>query len=156
MLGVNRLRLQKSTLWSTYIATGRSTVEYAGAAWLPWVSLSRMEKLEEQSPDKSRGLRLRRFYQEPTFQPLLPWPHNSVPWPWRSPFECLIQTREGKYLHQKAASALKRQVEERHPASPGDVILGPRTQKGLLGSYHPGYKPETVFSRWMEQGQVMR
>ena len=31
---------------STYIATGRSTVEYAAAAWLSWVSISAMEKLE--------------------------------------------------------------------------------------------------------------
>ena len=37
---------QKSTIRSTYVATGRSTVECAAAAWLPWVSLSTMERLE--------------------------------------------------------------------------------------------------------------
>ena len=31
---------------STYIATGRTTVEYAAAEWLPWVLLSTMETLE--------------------------------------------------------------------------------------------------------------
>ena len=36
----------KQTLRATYIATGRSAVEYAAAAWLPWVSSSTMEKLE--------------------------------------------------------------------------------------------------------------
>ena len=28
------------------MATGSSTVEYAAAAWIPWVSISTMEKLE--------------------------------------------------------------------------------------------------------------
>ena len=37
---------EKSILRSTYIATGRPTVEYAEAAWLQRVSLSMMEKLE--------------------------------------------------------------------------------------------------------------
>ena len=36
----------KQTLRATFIATGRSAVEYAAAAWLPWVSSSTMEKLE--------------------------------------------------------------------------------------------------------------
>ena len=36
----------KSTLRSTYIATGRSSVEYAAAAWLPWISPATMGKLE--------------------------------------------------------------------------------------------------------------
>ena len=47
---VGALRCLASTDWgnekSTYIATGRSTVEYAAVAWLPWVSLSTMEKQE--------------------------------------------------------------------------------------------------------------
>ena len=30
----------------SYIATGRVTVKYTAAAWLPWVSISMMEKLE--------------------------------------------------------------------------------------------------------------
>ena len=30
----------------TYIAAGRSTVEYAAVAWLPWILISTMEKLE--------------------------------------------------------------------------------------------------------------
>ena len=34
------------TLRATYIATGRSALEYAAAALLPWVSSSTMEKLE--------------------------------------------------------------------------------------------------------------
>ena len=37
---------EKSILQSTYIATGRSTVKYAAAAWLPWLWISMMEKLE--------------------------------------------------------------------------------------------------------------
>ena len=37
---------EKSILRSTYIATGRSNVEYAAAAWLPWVSISTLGKLE--------------------------------------------------------------------------------------------------------------
>ena len=37
---------EKYILWSTCIATERSNVEYAAAAWLPWVSISMMEKLE--------------------------------------------------------------------------------------------------------------
>ena len=36
----------KQTLRATYSATGRSAVEYAAAAWLPWVSSLTMEKLE--------------------------------------------------------------------------------------------------------------
>ena len=41
---------EKSILRSAYIATDRSTDEYVAAAWLPWVSISMMEKLEAQSP----------------------------------------------------------------------------------------------------------
>ena len=37
---------EKSALRSTYIAMGRSTVEYTAAAWLPWDSLSTVERLE--------------------------------------------------------------------------------------------------------------
>ena len=36
----------KSIIRSTYIATGRSTVVYAAAAWLPCASFSTKEKLE--------------------------------------------------------------------------------------------------------------
>ena len=36
----------KQTLRATFIATGRSAVEYAATAWLLWVSSSTMEKLE--------------------------------------------------------------------------------------------------------------
>ena len=36
----------KSILLSTYIDMGGSTVEYAAVHWLPWVSISMMEKLE--------------------------------------------------------------------------------------------------------------
>ena len=35
----------KSILRLAYIVTGRSTVEYAASAWLPWISLSTIEKL---------------------------------------------------------------------------------------------------------------
>ena len=38
--------INERTLRATYIAKGRSSVEYAAAAWLPWVSSSTMEKLE--------------------------------------------------------------------------------------------------------------
>ena len=44
--GVNRWGYEKSILRSAYKATGRSTVENAAAAWLPWVSILTMEKLE--------------------------------------------------------------------------------------------------------------
>ena len=37
---------EKSTLRPTYIATDRSIVENAAAAWLPWVSLSKMDNHE--------------------------------------------------------------------------------------------------------------
>ena len=37
---------EKSILRSTYIVTGGSTVEHAAVAWLPWVSISTIEKLE--------------------------------------------------------------------------------------------------------------
>ena len=37
---------EKYILRSAYIAMGRSTVEYAAAAWLQWVLISTMEKLE--------------------------------------------------------------------------------------------------------------
>ena len=37
---------EKSIVRYTYIVMGRSTVEYAAAAWLPWASHSTMEKLE--------------------------------------------------------------------------------------------------------------
>ena len=36
----------KQTLRATFIATGKSAVEYAAAAWLTWVSSLTMEKLE--------------------------------------------------------------------------------------------------------------
>ena len=36
----------KSIQRFTYTATDRSTVEYAAAAWLPWVSISTMERLK--------------------------------------------------------------------------------------------------------------
>ena len=36
---------EKSTVRSTHIATGRSTVKYAAAEWLPWVLISAMDKL---------------------------------------------------------------------------------------------------------------
>ena len=70
---------EKSILRSTYVATRRSTVECASEAWLPWVSLSTMKMLEEQSPDKSRRFLLKQFQQKPTFQPLLLGPHSSAP-----------------------------------------------------------------------------
>ena len=47
-----------SVLFNSNNTTGGLTVEYVAAAWLPWVSISTMEKLEmeEQSPEKSRRL----------------------------------------------------------------------------------------------------
>ena len=45
-LALTDLGCEKSILQSTYIATGKSTVEYAAVAWIPWVSLSTMEKLK--------------------------------------------------------------------------------------------------------------
>ena len=45
--------------------------------------------LEARSPDKSRRLLSKRFYQKLTSQPLMPWPHSSSPSSWRSSFEWL-------------------------------------------------------------------
>ena len=36
----------KATLRSTYLAIGRTTMNYAGAAWQPWLSTTSFEKLE--------------------------------------------------------------------------------------------------------------
>ena len=36
----------KATLRSTYLAIGRTTMDYAGAAWQPWLSKTSFEKLE--------------------------------------------------------------------------------------------------------------
>ena len=44
--GVNRLYHEMFILRCTYIATGRSTVEYVAAARLTWVSLSTLERLD--------------------------------------------------------------------------------------------------------------
>jgi hypothetical protein len=33
------------TLRSTYIATARSAIEYAGPAWIPWIGEGNLEKL---------------------------------------------------------------------------------------------------------------
>ena len=46
----------KHTLRCTYIATGRSTVEYAAAAWLPWIAPTTMEILESSQRYAARAI----------------------------------------------------------------------------------------------------
>ena len=94
---------EKSILRSTYIATGRSTVEYAAAAWQPCVSLSTMGKLkmchryaEKVITRQMKTTHVEAIYQKLTSQPLLQGPHNSAPWPWKNPFEYLIRIRESR------------------------------------------------------------
>ena len=71
----------KQTLRATFIATGRSAVEYTAAAWLPWVSSSTMEKLETCQRFAGRAItgQVKTTPEEAIFKKLAREPHNSAP-----------------------------------------------------------------------------
>ena len=46
----------KSIFQSSYIATGRSTVEYAAVSWLPWISNSTMKRMEMRQRNAGRAI----------------------------------------------------------------------------------------------------
>ena len=46
----------KPNLRSTYLAIGRSTLDYAGAAWQPWLSKTVLEKLERTQRFAGRNI----------------------------------------------------------------------------------------------------